>query len=166
MATRRIAIFPGSFDPLTNGHVDLVERASRVFDEVVVAVLVNAAKTPAFTVDERLEMIREAFTHLPSVSADAFDGLLVEFAVRRGAVAIVRGVRNVADFEYEQQMALLNRHLRHDVETLFFTPTEKYSYVSSRLIKEVVSLGGSVTGLVPAHVERRLTSIRTGHGSR
>jgi pantetheine-phosphate adenylyltransferase len=117
-------------------------------------------------VDERLEMIREAFAHLPSVTADQFDGLLVDYATGRGAIAIVRGVRTVTDFDYEQQMAMLNRHLRGDVETVFFMPNEKYTYVSSRLIKEVVSLGGTVTGLVPAHVERRLTSKRMGHGSR
>jgi pantetheine-phosphate adenylyltransferase len=158
----RIAIFPGSFDPLTNGHVDIIERSARIFDRVVVAVLTNAAKTPLFSVDERLAIIRETFAGRDNVDADEFGGLLVDYARARKASVIVRGLRGIADFEYELTMAMMNRHLDAGVETMFMMPSEQYTYVSSRLIKEVMSLGGSVTGLVPPLVERRLQEKRKG----
>lgn len=150
------ALFPGSFDPLTNGHVDIIERGTRVFDRVIVSVLINVEKTPLFSVDERVEMIREVFRDQPSVEVDRFNGLLVDYARRKGAHALIRGLRAVSDFEYEFQMALMNRRLNHDLETVFLMPDEKYTYTSSRLIKEVFMLGGEVSGLVPPTVEERL----------
>ena len=155
-APPRIAVYPGSFDPLTNGHVDIIERGARLFDRIVVAILRNAEKRPLFTVDERLAMIRETFQDRPNVEVDAFDGLLVDYVASREATVIVRGLRAVSDFEYEMQMALMNRHLNPAVETAFMMPAEQYTYVSSRLVKEVASLGGSVTGLVPINVDGRL----------
>ena len=149
----RLAIFPGSFDPLTNGHVDIILRCAHLFERVLVAVLVNADKASLFTADERTMMIREVFREYPNVEADAFDGLLVEYARQRRASAIVRGLRAVSDFEYEFQMALMNRHLEPTLETVFMIPAEQYTYLSSRLIKEVVMLGGDVRGLVPSAVE-------------
>ncbi len=154
--TSRLAICPGSFDPLTLGHVDIIRRAARQFDRVVVAVLHNAGKAPLFTVAERLDFIRATFSNDPRVEADAFSGLLVGYARSRGAAAIVRGIRAVSDFEYEFQMALMNRRLAPEVETVFLTPAEEYSYVSSRLIKEIAALSGDVTGLVPDPVAHRL----------
>ena len=168
--TSRTAICPGSFDPLTLGHVDIIRRAARQFDRVIVAVLHNTGKAPLFTVPERLEFIRATFADDPRVEADAFSGLLVAYARRCGATAIVRGIRAVSDFEYEFQMALMNRRLAPEVETVFLTPAEEYSYVSSRLIKEITALSGDVSGLVPDAVGRRLVekfassseSIETG----
>ena len=154
--TSRTAICPGSFDPLTLGHVDIIRRAARQFDRVVVAVLHNTGKAPLFTVPERLEFIRATFADDPGVEVDAFSGLLVAYARRRGATAIVRGIRAVSDFEYEFQMALMNRRLAPEVETVFLTPAEEYSYVSSRLIKEITALSGDVSGLVPEAVAHRL----------
>jgi pantetheine-phosphate adenylyltransferase len=151
-----VAIYPGSFDPLTNGHVDIIKRGSRLFDRIVVAVLVNLEKAPLFTVAERVSIARDVFHDWPNVEVDTFDGLLVDYARRREASVIVRGLRAVSDFEYELQMALMNRRLNDDVETVFMMPAEPYTYVSSRLVKEVVALGGSVHGLVPDLVERRL----------
>ena len=156
MSNNRIAIYPGSFDPLTCGHVDIIVRGGTIFDEVVVAVLENIDKKALFSVNERLDMIRETFSDRPSVKADAFTGLLVDYAMSKGATAIVRGVRAISDFEYEFQMALMNRRLAPTIETVFMMPAEEHSYVSSRLIKEVAMLGGSVKGLVPAGVERNL----------
>jgi pantetheine-phosphate adenylyltransferase len=150
----RLAIVPGSFDPLTNGHVDVVLRSAGLFDRVIVAVLVNAEKTPLFSAAERVEIIQEVFSAHANVEVDSFDGLLVEYARRRGALAIVRGLRAVSDFEHEFQMTLMNRHLEPAVETVFMMPAEQYTYVSSRLTKEVFRLGGSVRGLVPPVVER------------
>jgi pantetheine-phosphate adenylyltransferase len=152
----RIAIYPGSFDPLTNGHVDIVRRGARLFDRIVVAVLHNAEKAPLFDVEERCALLREVFADLPQVEADSFAGLLVDYARQRGACAIVRGLRAVSDFEYEMQMALMNRRLSPGIETVFMMPAEAYTYVSSRLVKEVFGLGGTVTGLVPPVVEARL----------
>ena len=155
-----IAIYPGSFDPLTNGHVDIIQRGSKLFDRIVIAILLNIEKAPLFTVQERVEITREVFRGYPNVEVDTFDGLLVEYARRKRASVIVRGLRAISDFEYEMQMALMNRHLNPDVETVFMMPAETYTYVSSRLVKEVVALGGSVTNLVPSIVESRLREKR------
>ncbi|PYR59266.1 MAG: pantetheine-phosphate adenylyltransferase [Acidobacteria bacterium] len=151
-----VAIYPGSFDPLTNGHVDIIQRGSRLFDRIIVSVLVNLEKRPLFTVHERVDIARGVFKALSNVEVDTFDGLLVDYAGSRHAKVIVKGLRAVSDFEYEMQMALMNRRLNQDVETVFMMPAEPYTYVSSRLVKEVVALGGSVTGLVPATVEALL----------
>jgi pantetheine-phosphate adenylyltransferase len=159
-AGTRLAIYPGSFDPITNGHVDVIHRASRLFDRVVVAVLVNAEKQPLFSTDERVEMIRTALGDDTAIEVETFDGLLVEYAERRGAVAVIRGLRAIADFEYELQMALMNRRLNERVETVFLMPSEAFIYTSSRLVKEVFMLGGSVHGLVPPIVEDRLDGKR------
>jgi pantetheine-phosphate adenylyltransferase len=151
-----VAVYPGSFDPLTNGHVDIIQRGSRLFDRIVVGVLINLEKAPLFTVPERVAIAREVFRQWPNVEVDTFDGLLVEYARSKRASVIVRGLRAVSDFEYELQMALMNRRLSPEVETVFVMPAEPYTYVSSRLVKEVVALGGSVHGLVPGIVEDRL----------
>jgi pantetheine-phosphate adenylyltransferase len=156
IAGARIAIYPGSFDPLTNGHVDIIRRGARLFDRIIVAILVNPDKQPLFTPAERMEIVRETFADEPKVETDTFNGLLVDYAARRQATVIVRGLRAVSDFEYEMQMALMNRHLTPDIETVFMMPGEAYTYLSSRLVKEVFSLGGSIAGLVPPGVERRL----------
>ena len=166
MADRaRLAIYPGSFDPLTNGHVDIIARGARLFDRVVVAILLNAGKQPLFSVEERVSIVKEVFVGTPNVEVDTFQGLLVEYAHQKRASVIVRGLRAVADFEYELQMALMNRHLSEDLETVFMMPAEKYTYVSSRLIKEIAALGGSLTGLVPPVVETRLARRRQMAGT-
>jgi pantetheine-phosphate adenylyltransferase len=152
----RIAIYPGSFDPLTNGHVDIITRGARLFDRIVVAFLRNIDKSPLFSMEERVDIARRVFAEHPEVEVDTFDGLLVDYAHRKGACAIVRGLRAISDFEYEMQMALMNRRLVGDVETVFMMPAEAYSYVSSRLVKEVFALGGDISGLVPPVVEERL----------
>ena len=154
--TGRLAIVPGSFDPLTNGHVDIILRSAHLFERVLVGVLVNADKRPLFTADERVAIVREVFREYPNVEVEAFDGLLVDYARTRRASAIVRGIRAVSDFEYEFQMALMNRHLEPTLETVFMMPAEQYTYLSSRLIKEVFGLGGEVGGLVPPVVEERM----------
>ena len=151
-----LAVYPGSFDPLTNGHVDIITRGARIFDGIIVAILVNAEKAPLFAMAERLEIAREVFKDFPNVEVDTFDGLLVDYVERRHAQLIVRGLRAVSDFEFEFQMALMNRRLNGKIETVFMMPAEQYSYISSRLIKEVFSLGGRVHGLVPDTVEERL----------
>ena len=151
-----IAIYPGSFDPLTNGHVDIITRGGQLFDRIIVALLLNVDKSPLFTIPERVEIAREVFQGVRNVEVDTFDGLLVDYARRKHAGVIVRGLRAVSDFEFEMQRALMNRRLNPDVETVFMMPAEPYTYVSSRLVKEVVALGGSVTGVVPAIVERKL----------
>ena len=152
----RLAIYPGSFDPITNGHVDIIDRGARLFDRVVIAVLLNEGKAPLFSAAERVQMIREVFAGRAGVEVDTFDGLLVDYARRRGAHVMVKGLRAVSDFEYESQMALMNHRLRPDIETMFMMPAEQYTYTSSRLIKEVFRLGGEVGGLVPPLVEDRL----------
>jgi pantetheine-phosphate adenylyltransferase len=151
-----VAIYPGSFDPLTNGHVDIIRRGAHLFDRIIIAVLINLEKAPLFTVPERVEIAREIFAGNANVEVDTFDGLLVDYARKRGARVIVKGLRAVSDFEFELQMALMNRRLNPEVETVFMMPTQPYTYVSSRLVKEVVALGGSVHGLVPESVEKRL----------
>ena len=150
------AIYPGSFDPLTNGHLDLIERGSKIFEELVVAILRNAEKDPLFTAAERREMLEEMVKPFANVRVDVFDGLLVEYAVEKKATVLLRGIRAVSDYEYELQMALMNRKLQPQIETVFMMPAEAYSYLSSRLVKEVFRLGGSVRGLVPGLVEQKL----------
>jgi pantetheine-phosphate adenylyltransferase len=151
-----LAVYPGSFDPLTNGHVDIISRGARLFDRIIVAILVNAEKAPLFSMAERVEIAREVFKPFPMVEVDTFDGLLVDYVERRQAQVIVRGLRAVSDFEFEFQMALMNQRLKPAIETVFMMPAEQYTYISSRLIKEVFSLGGRVQGLVPELVEERL----------
>ncbi|MFQ5663580.1 MAG: pantetheine-phosphate adenylyltransferase [Terriglobia bacterium] len=158
------AIYPGSFDPVTNGHLDLIERASKLFDRLVVAVLLNPEKDPLFTVAERVEMLKETVAHLPTVEVDTFGGLLVDYARRKGARVLLRGIRAVSDYEYELQMALMNRQLEPEIETVFMLPAEAYSYLGSRLVKEVARLGGSVKDLVPPAVETRIRA-RVGASS-
>ncbi|HET9317686.1 MAG TPA: pantetheine-phosphate adenylyltransferase [Vicinamibacteria bacterium] len=153
---RSVAVYPGSFDPITNGHLDIIERSLSVFDEVIIAILVNVEKQPLFTVDERVELIREACKGDARVRVETFSGLLVDYAEKVGASVIVRGLRAISDFEYEFQMALMNRRLDPRIETVFMAPAESYSYVSSRLVKEVFQLGGPVAKLVPPVVEKRL----------
>jgi len=150
------AVYPGTFDPVTNGHLDLIQRSSALFDEVVVAILRNTDKSPFFTTEERAEMLESVVKDLTNVSVIAFEGLLVDFAERIKASVIVRGIRAVSDYEYELQMALMTRRLSSRVETVFMMPAEAYSYLSSRLVREISALGGSVHGLVPSLVERRL----------
>jgi pantetheine-phosphate adenylyltransferase len=152
----RIAIYPGSFDPLTSGHVDIIERGAKIFDAIIVAILANDEKTPLFSESERIAIIREVFKGHTNVQVETFHGLLVDYAQLKKASVLVRGLRAVSDFEYEFQMALMNRHLAPGLETVFMMPDEKYTYISSRLIKEVFRLGGEVTGLVPPVVEEKL----------
>jgi pantetheine-phosphate adenylyltransferase len=151
-----VAIYPGSFDPVTNGHLDLIERGTKLFDLLIVSVLKNLEKEPLFTVPERVEMLREVIRPWPNVEVDVFDGLLVNYARSRKAGIILRGIRAISDYEYELQMALMNRKLEPRLETVFMMPAEAYSYLSSRLVREVARLGGAVEGLVPRAVERRL----------
>jgi pantetheine-phosphate adenylyltransferase len=152
------ALYPGTFDPPTNGHLDLIERGAKLFDHLTVAILNNPVKDPLFTVEERVEMLRESTTALKNVSVATFDGLLVEFARRQGASAVLRGIRAISDYEYEFQMALMNRRLAPEIETVFLQPAGRYSFVSSRMLKEVFSFGGDVSGLVPPNVLKRLRS--------
>ena len=153
---KRTAVYPGTFDPMTNGHVDLIRRGCHIFDRVLVAVLIDTEKAPLFTVEERLRMIRAIFRRERKVVVKSFKGLLVEFMRKENARIVVRGLRAVSDFEHEFQMALMNRRLGPQVETLFLTPKEELSYTSSRLVKQVHQLGGDVSGLVPANVHRAL----------
>jgi pantetheine-phosphate adenylyltransferase len=150
------ALYPGTFDPPTNGHVDLIQRGARIFDELVVAILINPVKNPLFTVEERGEMLKEATRALGNVSIATFDGLMVDFARQQEASAVLRGIRAISDYEYEFQMALMNRRLAPEIETVFLQPAGRYSFVSSRMVKEVFSLNGDVSGLVPANVLKRL----------
>ena len=151
-----IAVYPGSFDPVTNGHIDLIQRSAALFDKVAVAILRNSGKTPLFSVDERKEMLESAVREIGNVVITDFSGLLVDFAEQVGASVIIRGIRAISDYEYELQMALINRRLSSRVETVFMLPAETYSFVSSKLIKEIASHGGVISGLVPEDVERRL----------
>lgn len=152
----KLAIYPGTFDPITNGHLDLVRRGIRIFDEIIIAVAPNPKKQPLFTIEERLRMIKESVLDLYNVRVEAFNGLLVDYVNSKGAVAIIRGLRAVSDFEYELQIALMNRRLNPEVETVFMMPSEEYSFLTSSLVKEVSSFGGSVKGLVPDVVEKAL----------
>ena len=156
-----VAIYPGSFDPITNGHLDLVERGAKLFGRMVVAVLQNEAKQPLFSAAERVAMLREVLAGIENVEVDCFEGLLVNYAARRGASVILRGIRAVSDYEYELQMALMNRRLRPEIETVFMMANEAYSFISSRLVKQVFSLGGNIAGLVPPYVEARLNTRLT-----
>ena len=162
----RTAVYPGTFDPITNGHLDIIERGSRLFDRVVIAILSNVEKAPLFTLSERVDLIKDSVSPMRNVSVETFSGLLVDYVHSRRAHVIVRGLRAISDFEYEFQMALMNRRLDPEVETVFMMPAEAYSYLSSRLVKEVASLGGDVSGLVPPPVaraiSRRLVSRRRG----
>jgi pantetheine-phosphate adenylyltransferase len=150
------ALYPGTFDPPTNGHLDLIERGARLFDHLIVAVLNNPGKDPLFTVEERVEMLKESTAALKNVSVATFDGLMVEFARSQGVSAVLRGIRAISDYEYEFQMALMNRRLAPEIETVFLQPAGRYSFVSSRMLKEVFSFGGDVSGLVPPNVLKRL----------
>ena len=152
----RIAVYPGSFDPITNGHLDIISRASKLYDKVIVGVLNNSGKTPLFTAEERMDMINHMITDLDNVSCDVFDGLLVDFAKSKGATVIVKGLRTVADFEYELQMALLNKALNPDYETMFMMTNTKFSYISSSMVKEVAKYHGELEGLVPKNVITKL----------
>jgi pantetheine-phosphate adenylyltransferase len=153
---RVLAIYPGSFDPVTNGHLDLIERGSKIFGRLVVAVLRNDGKAPLFTLAERMEMLRESTAGFDNVKVDSFDGLLVDYARKMEARVLLRGIRAVSDYEYELQMAMMNRRLEPGLETIFMLPAEAYSYLSSHLVREIAQLGGAVTGLVPPAVEKRL----------
>jgi pantetheine-phosphate adenylyltransferase len=147
------AIYPGSFDPITSGHLDLIERGCRLFDRLIVAILRNETKQPLFTVEERIEMLRDVVGHFSNVEVDSFNGLLVDYAAQKNATALVRGIRAISDYEYELQMALMNRRLRPEIETVFMMASEAHSFISSRLVKEVFALGGNIAGLVPPSVE-------------
>lgn len=153
---KKIAIYPGTFDPFTNGHLDLIKRSLRIFDEVIIAVAPSPRKEPLFSLEERLRMIKKSIEGLENVHAEAFNGLLVEYVGSRKGIAIVRGLRAVSDFEYELQMALMNRRLDNNIETVFMMPSEEYSYLTSTIAKEIASFGGSVKGLVPENVETEL----------
>ena len=150
------AIYPGSFDPPTNGHLDLIQRGAKIFEELVVAILRNSEKTPMFSVSERLQMLKELTADLHNVRIDTFDGLMVEYAKSMDAMCVLRGIRAISDYEYELQMALMNRKIEPTLETVFMMPADKYSYVSSRLVREVAQVGGPVKGLVPEVVEQKL----------
>ena len=150
------ALYPGTFDPPTNGHVDLIQRGSKLFEHLTVAILNNPVKNPLFTVAERVEMLKEVTASLPNVSVATFDGMMVDFARKLGAHAVLRGIRAISDYEYEFQMALMNRRLAPEIETVFLQPAGRYSFISSRMLKEVFSFGGDVTGLVPPNVLKRL----------
>ena len=152
------ALYPGTFDPPTNGHIDLIQRGARLFDHLIVSILNNPGKDPLFSVEERAEMLREAISGMNNVSVATFDGLMVDFAHQQGAKAVLRGIRAISDYEYEFQMALMNRRLAPDIETVFLQPAGRYSFVSSRMLKQVFAFGGDVSGLVPPNVLKRLQS--------
>ena len=153
---RLVAIYPGSFDPITYGHLDLIDRASKLADRLIVAVLQNAEKQPLFSVEERMEMLREVIAPYPNAEVDSFQGLLVDYARQRNAHLVVRGIRAISDYEFELQMALMNRRLRPELETVFLMASEAHSFVSSRLVTDLFRLGGEISGFVPPAVERRL----------
>lgn len=160
----RIAIYPGTFDPVTNGHIDLIQRSLKIFEEVIIAVAPSHKKEPLFTVEERIELIKKSVEGLKGAKVESFNGLLVEYVRSRGGVAVVRGLRAISDFEYELQMALMNRRLDTDIETVFMMPSEEYIFLTSTIVKEVASFGGAVTGLVPEVVEKALREKFKGGG--
>ncbi|HLH54328.1 MAG TPA: pantetheine-phosphate adenylyltransferase [Verrucomicrobiae bacterium] len=157
----RTVIYPGSFDPLTNGHLDVIQRATKLFDRVIVAVARSESKRPLFSQKERAEMVAQAVRGVPHVETDAFDGLLIEYVERQSAQAVIRGLRAVSDFEFEFQLALMNRKLNERIETIFMMPKDTYTFLSSRIVKEIASLGGDVSAFVPAHVKAALTAKLT-----
>jgi len=153
---KRVAVYPGTFDPITNGHIDLINRALEFVDELIIAILLNSEKKPLFSVRERIQLIKQVLPKNKRIRIEQFDGLLVDYATKAGARMILRGLRAVSDFDYEFQMALMNRRLQGQIQTVFLVPAEQYSYVSSRLVKEISNLGGAVTGLVPPIVEKKM----------
>jgi pantetheine-phosphate adenylyltransferase len=153
---KRVAVYPGTFDPITNGHIDLIKRALEFVDELIIAILVNSEKQPLFSVKERIALMRDVLPKNERIRIDQFRGLLVDYASKVGAQVIIRGLRAVSDFDYEFQMALMNRRLEPQIETVFLVPAEQYTYVSSKLVKEITALGGTVKGLVPPEVEKRM----------
>ena len=159
----RTAVYPGSFDPITNGHLDVIQRAARLFDRVIVAVAINESKTPMFSMAQRKEMTAKSIEHLPNVEVDTFTGLLVDYVITKKGEAVIRGLRAVSDFEFEFQLALMNRKLNEKVETIFMMPKETYTFISSRMIKEVARLGGDISSFVPKHVEEALHK-KVGNG--
>ncbi|HVK58273.1 MAG TPA: pantetheine-phosphate adenylyltransferase [Candidatus Kapabacteria bacterium] len=161
----RTAVYPGSFDPITNGHLDVIQRAARLFDRVIVAVAINESKTPMFSMAQRKDLTARAVEHLPNVEVDTFTGLLVDYVQSKKGEAVIRGLRAVSDFEFEFQLALMNRKLNEKVETIFMMPKESYTFISSRMIKEVARLGGNVSSFVPAHVEQALHK-KVGNGKK
>jgi pantetheine-phosphate adenylyltransferase len=163
----RTAVYPGSFDPITNGHLDVIQRAARLFDRVIVAVAINESKTPMFSMAQRKELTARAVEHLPNVEVDTFTGLLVDYVSVKKGEAVIRGLRAVSDFEFEFQLALMNRKLNERVETIFMMPKETYTFISSRMIKEVARLGGDISSFVPAHVEQALRKkVGNGRGAK
>src|SRR5688572_10831434 len=163
----RIAVYPGSFDPITNGHLDVIKRAARLFDRLIVAVAINESKAPLFSMSHRKELTAKAVEHLPNVEVATFTGLLVEYVSSIGGCAVIRGLRAVSDFEFEFQLALMNRKLNEQVETIFMMPKETYTFISSRMIKEVASLGGNISSFVPKHVEQALhKKVGIGRGAK
>jgi pantetheine-phosphate adenylyltransferase len=161
----RTAVYPGSFDPITNGHLDVIQRAARLFDRVIVAVAINESKTPMFSMAQRKDLTARAVEHLPNVEVDTFTGLLVDYVVAKKGEAVIRGLRAVSDFEFEFQLALMNRKLNEKVETIFMMPKETYTFISSRMIKEVARLGGDISSFVPRHVEQALHK-KVGNGKK
>jgi len=156
MSNKRIAVYPGSYDPLTNGHIDIITRGLKIFDKIIVAALKNPSKVYLFPLEERLEMLRETFKNSPDIEIDYFEGLLVDYLKKKDITTVVRGLRAISDFEIEFQMALMNRQITNEIETIFLVPSIKYSFVSSRLVKEVYHLGGEIASMVPEIVNRKL----------
>lgn len=152
----KTAVYPGTFDPITNGHIDIIERALNIFDKVIIAISVDSMKNPLFTVEERIKMISEAVKDIQRIEIDSFSGLLVDYAKKINAIAVIRGLRAVSDFEYEFQMALMNRRLNENIETVFLMPNEKFTYLNSSIVREVVSLGGDISDFVPENVKNEL----------
>jgi len=166
MANERIAIYPGTFDPITLGHIDIIRRGSKLFDQVVVTIAINQSKMPLFTIDERIEMINDAINDFSNVSVEKFDGLLVNFATQQNASVIIRGLRAVSDFEYEFQMALMNKHLQNDITTVFLMPNEKYTYLNSTIVKDVAKFGGNFDKFVTKFVAEKLVQKFQKTGSK